>query len=103
MKKTDKQKSTEYKPEKPIIRKQEPNQLGFAIGRENYKYLVIGFVIIIIGFLLMIGGGSDDPNVFSHEVFSWRRITLAPVVVLFGFVFEIWAIMKKPKNTEEAI
>ena len=103
MKKTDKYKKVEHKPEKPILKKQEPNQLGFAIGKENYMYLIIGFAIIIIGFLLMIGGGSDDPNVFSEEVFSWRRITLAPVVVLFGFVFEIWAIMKKPKTTEETI
>jgi len=70
---------------------------GFAMARENYYYLVIGFVIIIIGFLLMIGGKSDDPNVFNaKEIFSFRRITLAPVIVLLGFAFEIWAIMKKP-------
>lgn len=71
----------------------------FALGKENYKLLAIGFVIIIIGFLLMVGGGSDDPNVFNgEELFSFRRIVLAPVVVLFGFIFEIWAIMKKPKE-----
>lgn len=103
MKKTDKLKKVEYKQEKAYQKKQDPNQLGFAIGRENYIYLIIGFAIIILGFLLMIGGGSDDPNVFSEEIFSWRRITLAPIVVLFGFVFEIWAIMKKPKTIEEAI
>ncbi len=72
---------------------------GFALGKENYLYLIIGFVIIIIGFLLMIGGKSEDPNVFNKdEIFSFRRITLAPIVVLFGFLFEIWAIMKKPKD-----
>ncbi len=98
MKKETKQK----KQEKVIIKKKETNTLGFALAKENYLYLVIGFVIIIVGFMLMIGGGTDDPNVFSEEVFSWRRITLAPIVVLFGFVFEIWAIMKKPKNIEEA-
>ncbi|MEA3444466.1 MAG: DUF3098 domain-containing protein [Bacteroidota bacterium] len=98
MKKTEKQK----KPEKVIVKKQEAKLDGFALAKENYILLVVGFAIIIIGFLLMIGGGSDDPNVFSEEVFSWRRITLAPSVVLFGFVFEIWAIMKKPKNIEEA-
>lgn len=71
----------------------------FALGKENYKFLAIGFVIIIVGFLLMVGGGSDDPNVFNgEELFSFRRIVLAPVVVLFGFIFEIWAIMKKPKE-----
>ena len=53
---------------------------GFALGRENYFYLIIGFVIIMIGFLLMIGGKSNDPNVFNgNEIFSFRRITLAPL------------------------
>ena len=70
---------------------------GFALGKENLKLLVIGFVIIVVGFLLMMGGKSNDPAVFNHEIFSFRRITLAPLVVLFGFLFEIYAIMKKPK------
>jgi membrane-bound ClpP family serine protease len=70
----------------------------FPLGKENYKLLIIGFTIIVFGFILMIGGGSDDPNVFSEDIFSFRRITLAPIVVLFGFVFEIYAIMKKPKE-----
>jgi hypothetical protein len=70
----------------------------FALGPENYKLLAIGFVIIVIGFLLMIGGKSDSPDKFSNEIFSFRRITLAPIVVLVGFAFEIWAIMKRPKN-----
>lgn len=74
------------------------DRLNFALGPENYKLLAIGFAIIVIGFLLMLGGKSDDPNVFSEEIFSFRRITLAPVVVLAGFIFEIWAIMKKPKG-----
>ncbi len=68
------------------------------MGRENYRLLLIGFGIIVLGFILMIGGGSKDPNVFSEEIFSFRRITLAPIVVLFGFAFEIYAIMKKPKE-----
>jgi hypothetical protein len=61
--------------------------------------MAIGFGIIIIGFILMIGGGSDDPNVFNPAVFSFRRITLAPLILLFGFLFEIYAIMKKPKDS----
>jgi hypothetical protein len=73
-------------------------KLNFALGRENYKLLAIGFAIIVLGFLLMLGGRSDDPNVFNQEIFSFRRITLAPLVVLAGFIFEIWAIMKKPKE-----
>lgn len=73
----------------------------FALGKENYKLMIIGIVVIIVGFLLMVGGGSDDPTVFNPEVFSFRRITLAPIVVLAGFLFEIYAIMKKPKTTEK--
>jgi len=70
---------------------------GFALGPENYKLLAIGFGIIILGFILMIGGKSDDPNVFNNEIFSFRRITLAPLILLAGFIFEIYAIMKKTR------
>ena len=73
---------------------------NFALGRENYKLLAIGFAIIVAGFLLMLGGKAENPNEFSEEIFSFRRITLAPIVVLTGFIFEIWAIMKKPKDNE---
>jgi Protein of unknown function (DUF3098) len=76
---------------------------GFALGRENYIYLVVGFVIIIMGFVLMVGGKSPDPDVFNEkEIFSFRRITLAPVLVFLGFAFEIWAIMKKPRISEKS-
>ena len=71
---------------------------GFALGKENYKLLLIGFGIIVLGFILMVGGKETDPNKFSNDIFSFRRITLAPVVVLIGFLFEIYAIMKKPKS-----
>jgi membrane-bound ClpP family serine protease len=81
--------------------KPEEKKVEFALGRENYILLIIGFAIIIFGFLLMIGGKADNPNEFNEEVFSFRRITLAPIIVLFGFVFEIYAIMKKPAETEE--
>lgn len=76
----------------------EQDETKFALGKKNYKLLLIGFAIIVVGFLLMIGGGSKDPNVFNNEIFSFRRITLAPIVILFGFVFEIYAIMKKPSE-----
>lgn len=80
----------------------EPQKADFALGKENYYLLIIGFVIILIGFLLMVGGKSNDPKIFNeNEIFSWRRITLAPIVVLLGFGFEIYAIMKKPKETQE--
>ncbi len=75
------------------------DQENFALPKENYTYLLIGFVIIIIGFALMIGGRSDDPNVFNgEEIFSFRRITLAPIIVLVGFIFEMWAIMRRPSK-----
>ena len=86
-----KKKSTK---EKPL------NYTGFALGKENYRLMAIGFVIIVTGFILMVGGGSDDPDVFNPDIFSFRRITLAPLFLLFGFVFEIYAILKKPKNEE---
>lgn len=77
---------------------EDDNKPGFALGKENYILLVIGFVIIVIGFLLMIGGKSENPEEFNPEIFNFRRITLAPVIVLIGFIFEIWAIMKKPRE-----
>lgn len=77
-----------------------PQKETFALGWENYKFMIIGLVVIVIGFLLMMGGGSDDPTVFNPEVFSFRRIKLAPIVALAGFLFEIYAIMKKPKTVE---
>jgi fumarate reductase subunit D len=79
-------------------KKQNKDNQNFALAPENYKLLAIGFCIIVLGFLLMLGGKSNDPNVFNEKIFSFRRITLAPIVVLAGFVFEIWAIMKRPKQ-----
>lgn len=75
--------------------KKEPD---FPIPAKNYKLLLIGFAVVIIGFALMTGGRSKSPDVFNgSQVFSFRRITLAPIVVMAGFMFEIWAIMRKPK------
>jgi membrane-bound ClpP family serine protease len=71
---------------------------GFALGKENLRLLGIGFAIIVFGFILMLGGKSSDPNVFNPEIFSFRRITLAPIICLIGFIFEIYAIMKIPKS-----
>lgn len=68
---------------------------GFALGSANLKLMAIGFVIIIIGFVLMSGGGSEDPNVFDESIYDFRHITLAPIVVLIGYAFEVYAIMKK--------
>lgn len=81
-----------------VTKKEEDKKPGFALGRENYKLMAIGFAIIIIGFILMAGGKSDDPKVFSEDIFSFRRITVAPLIVLAGFIFEIYAIMKRPRE-----
>jgi len=72
-------------------------------GRENYRWMLIGLVILVIGFLLMAGGGSDNPNEFLvNEVYSPRRITVAPIVILLGIVVEIYALVRQPKNTTTA-
>ena len=70
---------------------------ALAFDRTNYKLLLIGIGIIILGFVLMSGGGEGDPNVFDAQaIFSPRRITVAPIVCLLGYIFVIYAIMKKP-------
>jgi len=68
----------------------------FLFEKVNYTILLIGLGVIALGFILMAGGGSDDPNVFSEDIFSWRRIRLAPTVVLIGFGVTIYAILKNP-------
>ena len=67
-------------------------------GKENYKWMIIGVVILAIGFFLMAGGKSSDPNVFNDkDVYSTTRITIAPILIIAGLIIEIFAIMKKPK------
>lgn len=63
----------------------------------NYKFMLLGVLLLVVGFVLMAGGGSDDPNVFNEAIFSWRRIVLAPIVVLLGFGVVGYSIFKKPK------
>jgi len=70
----------------------------FAFGKENYRMMLIGIGVLIIGYALMVGGGSDDPEVFSEDIFSFRRITLAPIVVLAGYGAIFYAIFKKPTS-----
>ena len=72
--------------------------VDFAFGRENYMLMLIGIALIILGFILMSGGGSGDPKVWNPDIFSFRRITLAPVLVILGFVVEVIAIVKKSKD-----
>ena len=78
--------------------KANEEDLGFAFHKENYLLLITGLVLIVVGFLLMLGGGSDNPEVFSDALFDFRRLTLAPILILAGFIVEIYAIMKRPKS-----
>ena len=77
--------------------KANENKNGFLFEGVNYKILLIGLVVITLGFILMTGGGSDNPNVFNEaELFSFRRIRLAPTMVLIGFGITIYSIFKNP-------
>ena len=77
-------------------KRKEATKSDFIFGKKNYKFMLIGLAIIILGFILMSGGGSDDPNVWNPDVFSWRRIRLAPTLVLIGFGIEVYAILLNP-------
>lgn len=76
-------------------------ETGFGIAKSNYKILLAGVGLIALGYILMIGGGSDDPNQFNPEIFNTQRIVIAPVVCLAGFATIIVAIMRKGKTTNE--
>lgn len=80
--------------------KKEENKLEFAFNKTNYIILIVGLIVIIIGFLLMVGGGSDDPEVFSDALFGFRRLTLAPILILAGYMIEIFAIMYRAKQPQ---
>ena len=82
---------------KELKKDQEPAQENprMPLTRRNYILLAVGFAVIILGFILMAGGGSDSPDEFNYAMFSWRRITLAPILVIAGFVTEIFGIMKR--------
>jgi len=80
-----------------------PAHQGFLFDKENYMWMIGGIVLIFIGFMLMSGGKSPNPHEFHYdEIYSFRRITLAPLVILLGFGIEVYAIMKKPKETMTA-
>jgi hypothetical protein len=77
------------------------NQETYMFGKMNYQIMIGGLVLIALGFILMAGGRSEDPHVFDYkEIYSFRRITLAPVLVMLGFIVEIAAIMWMPKEAQ---
>jgi len=77
-------------------KRKEASKSEFVFGKKNYKFMFIGLACIALGFILMSGGGSDDPNVFNPEIFSWRRIRLAPTIILIGFGIQVYAILLNP-------
>ncbi|MFP9113135.1 DUF3098 domain-containing protein [Flavobacterium sp. RHBU_3] len=78
-----------------------PLKTEFLFEKVNYKILFIGLAVVALGYLLMSGGGSTDPKVFSEDIFNFRRIRLAPTVVLIGYGITIYAILKNPKKGTE--
>lgn len=78
--------------------KKKQENADFIFQKKNYTFMFIGLAIIVLGFVLMAGGGSDDPNVFSEDIFNFRRIRLAPALVLIGFAVEVYAILLNPNK-----
>lgn len=76
----------------------ENNKPTFLFEKINYKLLIAGIAVIALGFILMSGGAAENPSVFNPDVFSFRRIRLAPTIVLIGFGITIYAILKNPKK-----
>lgn len=78
------------------------NKFDFVFGKKNYILMLVGVVVIAVGYLCLIGGGSEDPNVFNDAIFSARRMIVAPILIIAGLVIEVFAIMiKGDKKTEE--
>ena len=81
-------------------KRKEASKSEFIFEKRNYKFMFIGIVFIALGLILMSGGGSDDPNVFNPEIFNFRRIRLAPTLILIGFVIQIYAILLNPDKNK---
>ncbi|MFL0353450.1 DUF3098 domain-containing protein [Xanthomarina sp. GH4-25] len=79
-------------------KRKEQTKNDFIFGKKNYKFMLIGLACIAVGFALMSGGGSNDPNVFNPDIFSFRRIRLAPTLVLIGFGIQVYAILLNPNS-----
>lgn len=79
-------------------KKKQENKNTFLFGKKNYIIMLIGLAFIGLGFILMAGGGSDDPEIFNEEIYNFRRIRLAPTLVIIGLAIEIYAIMAKSKK-----
>ena len=80
------------------MKNSKKNNKEFIFKKSNYLIMIVGIIFIGLGFLLMSGGGSDDPNIFSTEIYNFRRIRLAPSLVLIGFGIQVYAILYKGKK-----
>lgn len=80
------------------MKKIKSTKKQFLFGKRNYQFLLLSISIISLGFILMDGGGSSDPNVFNPEIFNFRRIRLAPTLVLFGFGIAVYSILTYSKK-----
>tara|TARA_B100001175_G_C19473022_1_gene622775 strand:- start:1408 stop:1653 length:246 start_codon:yes stop_codon:yes gene_type:complete len=80
------------------MKKNKKNSEDFIFEKKNYQVMVIGIIFIAVGFILMSGGASEDPNVFNPEIYNFRRIRLAPTLVLIGFGIQVYAILLNPKK-----
>ncbi|MCK9625699.1 MAG: DUF3098 domain-containing protein [Bacteroidales bacterium] len=74
---------------------------NFSLSSKNVKFIIIGLMVMVAGYILMIGGGTTDPVVFNYDMFDFRRLVISPVLVILGIIIIISAIMHKPKNNEE--
>ena len=78
--------------------KNKENESNFLFGKKNYTIMLVGLAFIVLGFILMAGGGSENPEVFNEDIYNFRRIRLAPSLVLIGFAIEVYAILANPKK-----
>lgn len=80
---------------------QKEDKPTFVFERKNYIIMLIGLGLMALGYILMIGGGSDDPNVFNPAIFNTQRLTVAPLLIIAGIIVEIYAILYKPKASKD--
>ncbi len=74
---------------------------NFSLSPKNVRFVLIGLIVMVAGYILMAGGGSSDPDVFNPEIFNFRRLVISPLLVILGIVIVIVAIMKKPREDKE--
>lgn len=92
--------STIKKTQKPVVKltPKKEHQFGFVFAKMNLYLMFIGIAFLVLGYILMVGGKSNDPAVFNEAIFNTQRITVAPILLVIGFIIEIFAIMYRPKT-----